>query len=516
MADENGAAPSSDATSTVLSTLLTQKADDAQVQEAQRRSVEQQNPNPNQFGDTVGHDDTLEPLLFAMATAGDGIVPWGTSVTTRDRQLRAYVPTESVLAGAIGSVVARNEAMPWAVTSDEKDIPLRDACVDVLQAADRGAGWMSLIGKVSFDLYAADKGAFVEFIRAENRPDSPVIGLNHLDSTRCFSTGRDDFPVMYRDVRSRWHKLAWFQVWHLLEEPTPHETLYGLQMCAVTRVMRTAQVWRNITTYMDEKTGGRHTRGISFVNGVLQKVLESALAEANAVADSELRERFARHAIVTNPDPTGSITVAQLDFSSIPDGFDAEEWFKQYLTILALGFFVDFQEFAPLPGGNLGTSSQSEILNAKARAKSPQLFRKGIEDMINRGGVCPKGVEFKYTIDDPETDKLLAEGAKLRAEARKLRVEATEIDGQGARQLALDDGDLSEEQFDEISERDDLTPETSASGGSRPLEDTDNVDKAVSPKRRAAEAAASDVIEDPVLTDLEAAIRERLELGEET
>ena len=509
MTDENGDVPQ-----TVVPSVLAQKADGAQVLEAQRRSVEQQNPNPNQFGDTVGHDDTLGPLLFAMASAGDGIVPWGTSVTARDRQLRAYVPTESVLAGAIGSVVARNEAMPWSVTSDEVDLPARDACVDVLQAADRGAGWMSLIGKVSSDLYVADKGAFVEFIRAEDSPESPVIGLNHLDSTRCFSTGRDDFPVMYRDVRSRWHRLAWYQVWHLLEAPTPHETLYGLQMCAVTRVMRISQVWRNITTYMDEKTGGRHTRGISFVSGVTQKALEQALAEANALADSELRERYAMHPIVLSQQPDIPINIGQLDFASIPDGFDAEEWFKQYLTTLALGFLVDFQEFAPLPGGNLGTSSQSEILNAKARAKSPQVFRKLIEDMINRGGVCPEGVEFKFTIDDPETDKLLAEGAKIRAEERKLRVEATEIDGQGARQLALDDGDLSEEQFDEIGDRDDLTPEGSTSGTQRPLEDTDNVDKATSPKRRAAEAAASDIIADPVLTDLEASIRERLALGE--
>lgn len=514
MVDENGTQPEANPLHTVVSSLLAQKADDAQVAEAQRRSVQEQNPNPNTFGDSVGHDDALEPLLLALAGAGDGIVPWGTSVTTRDRQLRAFVPSESVIAGAVGSVTARNEAMPWAVTSDEADIPLRDACVDVLQSADRGQGWMSLIGKISGDLYQADKGAFVEFIRMENRPDSPVIGINHLDSTRCFSTGRDDFPVMYRDVRSRWHRLAWFQVWHLLEEPTPHETLYGLQRCAVTRTLRIAQVWRNITTYMDEKTGGRHTRGIFFVNGVTQGALKAAVDQATAMADSELRERFATIPIVLSLQPDIPINVQQLEISSIPDGFNAEEWFRQYLTILALGFFVDFQEFAPLPGGNLGTSSQSEILNAKARAKSPQVFRKLIEDMINRGGVCPKGVEFKFTIDDPETDKLLAESAKLRAEARKLRVEATEIDGEGARQIALDDGDLSEEQFDDIGGRD-VTPDTSTSGGSRPMEDTDNVDKAVSPKRRAAETAASDAIEDPVLSDLERDIRARLELGDE-
>ena len=134
--------------------------------------------------------------------------------------------------------------------------------------------------------------------------------------------------------------------------------------------------------------------------------------------------------------------------------------------------------------------------------------------MLHRGGVVPDGVEFKFTSDDPEPDKLLAEGAKIRAEERKLRVEATEIDGQGARQLALDDGDLSEEQFDDIGDRDDLTPEGSTSGTQRPLEDTDNVDKATSPKRRAAEAAASDIIADPVLTDLEASIRERLEIDD--
>lgn len=509
MADSNGTTPPGQ----LATTLLAEKQDD-EVLAANRRSVEDQNPDPASFGHDGGamiHDDAIAPLLFAMAQAGDGIVEWGTAPTARDRQLRAYIPSESIVAGALGSVIARNIAMPWVLTSDESDEELRDACSDLLNSADRGKGWNSLIGKVSWDLYAADKGAFVELIRSADSSEAPVIGINHLDSTRCFSTGRDDFPVVYRDVKSRWHRLAWYQVVNLLEMPTPHETLYGLQLCAISRVMRASQVWRNINIYMDEKTGGRHTRGISFVNGVLQKNLEAALAQSTAMADSELRQRFAMHPIVTNPDPNGSITVAQLDFASIPDGFDSDDQFKQYLTILSLGFFVDFQEFAPLPGGNLGTSSQSEILNAKARAKSPQVFRTLIEGMINRAGVCPRGVEFKYVVDDPETDKLISENAKTRAAERKLRVEAEEIDGEGARQIALDDGDLSQEQFDSLGGRD-LT----ASGrteGSAPLGGQDSTDKAVSEPRRRAERASSAVIEDPVLTDLERDIRERLERG---
>ena len=86
-----------------------------------------------------------------------------------------------------------------------------------------------------------------------------------------------------------------------------------------------------------------------------------------------------------------------------------------------------------------------------------------------------------------ETQRQLnAENEKLRAESRKLRVETGESDAEGARQLALDVGDLPEELFADISGRDDLTPDTPVSSGSLPREDTDQL-KAVSDQRRQAE-----------------------------
>ena len=44
-----------------------------------------------------------------------------------------------------------------------------------------GNGWNSLMRKVAADLLSTDNGAFIEVLRDGPSPDSPFIGLAHLD-----------------------------------------------------------------------------------------------------------------------------------------------------------------------------------------------------------------------------------------------------------------------------------------------------------------------------------------------
>lgn len=479
MAEENGTHP--------LDAL--KGADVGEAIAVQSRSVEQESRiSPNVTETSFGNQQDTE-FLIAFANHADGIIPWGTRLTARDRQLRAYVPSESVLSGAVASVTARNASMPWSLEATPEMLPLRDELFDILQNSEWGKGWANFISKVSWDLYTQDKGAFVELVRLEDRPDSPIVMLNHLDAVRCWSTGRRAEPVLYRDVNGKTHRLKWWQVHQLAEMPTPHETLYGVQTCAVTRVLRASQVWRNITTYMDEKTGGRHTRALYFVNGVTEKAIQSAVDKAAAVADSALRERFSAVPIVASVQKDVDISVSVMEIAGLPDGFDSEQQFNEYLTILALGFLVDFQEFAPLPGGNLGTSTQSEILAGKARAKGPATFRKLIENMLNQVGILPDGVTFRYDVPDPETDSLEAETFETRSKGIKNLSDAGVLSPDGGRQVALDFGMIPEELFLEENARD-LTGPASLSNTEIPIQD-----KAVSTVRRSAEVLAGGDVE---------------------
>jgi hypothetical protein len=283
-------------------------------------------------------------------------------------------------------------------------------------------------------------------------------------------------PVIYVDARKKPHGLKWYQVLTMVEQPAPHEMLHGLQYCALTRVLKAAEVMRSIRTYLDEKASGRRERAIFLVGGITDDRIREGLIQTRSQADDEGLERLALTPIITALDPKTPPTVTTLEIASLPDNFDAEEMFKQYVTTLALGLFVDYGELAPLPGGNLGTSSQSQIMHLKTRGKGPALFMRLFEHLMNFGGVIPDNVQFAFEEQDIEADKSEAEVLKLRAEARGLMIGSGEIDAGAARQLAVDKGDIPQELFDELGQRDVTGPP--------PTRSDVVVDDATTPDRR--------------------------------
>lgn len=341
---------------------------------ASRRSVDIANPFAS-----AGEPALAYPWNILNGFQG-GVPDWGTDVNARDALLSRFLVTESVASGAIATVAARNAAYTWEITSESE--ALRDAATDLLKSADFGRGWEHFMMNIGLDYLTQDKGAFVELIRAENKPDSPLLGLKHLPARNCWSTGRIEEPVVYRDRDGKVHRLKWYQVYRLCEMPMAHPVYEGLQYSALSRFLRAGQVHQNIVQYIDEKTGGRQSNAMYFVNGVSAKEIQSAVDRMSNVADNAGLLRYQQPIIVPTLSDKMVSEVAKIELSSLPDGFDQGEDMKQYLTILALCLLVDFQELAPLPSGNIGTGSQSDTLDQKSRQKGAALFRKKITQMM--------------------------------------------------------------------------------------------------------------------------------------
>lgn len=390
-------------------------------------------------------------VFWFVQQAADEIPPWGWSPTYRDRMLRAMVTTESTLAGAFGTIIARNAAFDWKVDGPGAAV---NRAHDILENANAGKGWLDFIIKFCWDYYCTDKGAFVAIVREADDPRSPCIGIETLDSVMCWHTGNIEEPVVYCDANGKYHRLKWYQVFTAAEMPAPHERLFGMQYSAMTRVLRAATLFRNVQQYLEEKTGGRFNRAINVVSGVQKSELEAAMNNQQSLADARGLKRYITPVVLATLNPQIKPEVATLELAALPDNFDAEEEFKRYLTMLSMGLLTDYQEFAPLPGGGLGTSAQSEILHAKTRGKGPGLFMKMMEHRLNFSGVLPRSVQFSYAEQDIETERTEAEVKKLRAEARKVMIDNGEIDASGARQLALDAGDIPQELFDQMNNGD--------------------------------------------------------------
>jgi hypothetical protein len=248
--------------------------------------------------------------------------------------------------------------------------------------------------------------------------------------------------------------MKWYQIIPLAEMPSPIEHMRGMQYSAITRMLRAAQILRDISVYKAEKISGRFAGAVHLVSGVQGPSIEAAIKRKSADADSEGLSRYLLPIIIASLDPTATVSSTTLMLASLPDNFNEDTTMKWYINQLSLGFGGDYQDFAPLPGGGLGSSEQSETLHMKSRGKGPRLFMSMVEHIFNFHGVLPRLVVFSFGDQDVSEDMEHAKLRKMRAEERAIRIQNQEITPQVARQLAVDCGDLDERYLSVLSEQD--------------------------------------------------------------
>lgn len=416
--------------------------------------------------DNPSHTENRSPFASVMLmalSAADTFLPWGTNIMSRDMQLRQFLAQEPTLSSALYSVCVRNASFEWEIVpADPEDNPKRTikAVTDMLNNSDWGRGWQSLLIKTYVDIYSQDNGGFWELVRAKDDPESPVIMLGHLDSAKCVRTGDPEVPVIYTDRHGKDHNLKWYNVVSIEELPMPMETLFSAQMCAVSRALKMIQIVRDILVYKHEKVSGRNPRAMDFVSGVTQPEIEAAIKYAGEQANNAGFTRFPMYHIVAGIDPTNPVAHVRIDLASLPDNFSFDDEMKWYVAILAMAFGVDYQELAPLPGGQMGSSQQSEILHLKTRGKGPAAMMTLISHLMNNGGLTPKNVRFRFKFHDIEAERAKAEAGFARAKSRAIRLDSGELDPAAARKLAVEDGDLPVWLAEEMEGRTIIPPKT--------------------------------------------------------
>ena len=399
----------------------------------------------------------IAPFLTILSSVADSITPWGTNVRARDKELREFVVSEPVIASALYSTSVRNASFEWEVVPANPEGPdpknTRLAVTRMLQNSNRGQGWKPFMLKSCNDLYGQDNALFWELIRAKDSPDSPVLNIAHLDSGQCWRTGSPEVPVVYQDRYGKLHYMKWYQVIVIEEFPSSIESMLGVQLCAVSRALKASQILRDIEIYKHEKVSGRWAKSIDFIGGVSRTELEDAYKEATAFLDNRGLQRYGHHIIIPGIDPTNPISHETIDLASLPDNFNFDEEMKWYIAILAMAFGVDYQEFAPLPSGALGSGQQSEILHMKTRGKGPAMIMGLFESILNNNSILPKTVKFQFKVHDAAQEESQANARFLRGKDRSLRIQSGELDEIAARQIAIKDGDLPDYLADEMDER---------------------------------------------------------------
>ena len=400
-----------------------------------------------------GPDGQFGNFLISLMVSNSGIAPWGGNVSLRDKQLREFYPTEPWLASTVGSLSQRNGAFSWTLEGPPRTVKRLQ---DVFHFSDYGRGWVSLMQKLTVDLFTQDNGAFIEVVRDGDGPEAPLLGLGHLDAGRCTRTGNLEFPVVYSDLQGRDHKLSWWQVIPIADAPSPVESMNGAGMCAISRLLLYAQITYAALTYEWEKTAGRNPGALHVVSGVSSDKLQQALKTASENASNKGLQNYQLPAILGTLDPQAKVELVTIALKSLPEGYSREEEHKWYIACMAQAFGVEYQDIAPLPGGGLGTSAQSQTLHMKAKGKGPEWFKKTITHWLN-WYVLPQNVDFKFTEQDYEAEQVKGNVQKGRAETYKLYFDMG-MPPQVIWQMAQDAGDLTPEYL-AMLEAQDATPE---------------------------------------------------------
>lgn len=386
--------------------------------------------------------DRLSDYIVYIATQADLFPPWGTNWRSRDKMLRDFWPTEPVLAGAFFSTASRYAGFEWDLDGPERMVNMYNR---ILHSSEHGRGWQAMIIPFLLDVLSQDNGGFIEVIRTDDAPTAPMIQLNHLDALQCHRTGKPETPVLYYDRQGDGHLMKWYQVITFTDMPSPIEKQNGRQYSALTRVLRASQLTRDIQTYKRERATGQDTKQIHIVTGVSTQKIDDAILDARQQSRGEGMMSYSRAVIIGSVNPDAKASAATIDLAGLPDGYDEEKALRDYIIQLAMGLGGDYQDFAPLPTGSMGSGAQSEVLALKARGKGPNLFMRGMEHLFNFHGLLPQNMTLMYGEQDAAQDLDHAKLSAMRADERAVRIKSGEISPEVARLLAVASGDLDEE-----------------------------------------------------------------------
>jgi len=227
-------------------------------------------------------------------------------------------------------------------------------------------------------------------------------------------TGDPKTPVLYTDRNGKVHKMPWYSVIVSADFPSPVQSMNGVGHCSVTRALRMAQIMRSIAIFKDEKISGRQFKEMHLISGVGRQQIRDEMTRGQEEANNTGNIRFILPAILASLDPEKPVSVATINLANLPDGFDLDTEMQWYIAGLALAFGVDYQEFAPLPGGNIGSSEQSMILHRKTSGKSPAVYMRKKVEAYHNYGVLPRGYTLVYN-DKDEQEELERQTVRTKA-----------------------------------------------------------------------------------------------------
>lgn len=268
--------------------------------------------------------------------------------------------------------------------------------------------------------------------------ESEIRTLAVIDPTRITVTGDPEYPIAFEDYDGSVRLLHASSVGAVVDAPVPGKP-YGT--CAVSRILEAVRLMVAVLGWHLERVSGNMARTVVLSN-VPPSFVARALDEAAKSSFVSGNRRYVPPVFVSPLDPSAEPSAKVIHLADLPEGFNFQDFFQLYVTIVANGLGADYAAFAPLPGSRLGTATEAEVMERLATTRSYGLLLGMLEHELNSDVMTQFGVQIRFVAADYTEEQQAAQAALLRARVRAVRISSGEITPEVARQLATDDGDL--------------------------------------------------------------------------
>jgi len=419
-------------------------------------------------GSTTENNGGLDYMVLRWIGSAGLLAPpyWSQA---RDKWLREFYLRSDYLKIATYTFVSKATSIPFSVLPKDNSIKMHAAqAAQLQQSIQRNSGLLkgfkNEFSKFITDYLTQDNGAFILIMgggKADGPIRGPVLGLMHLDASRCNRTGNPEFPVTYEHTDGKRYALYYTRVILMSSMPSADAEMYDVGLSAVSRCVDVAQELMDIAQYASEKLGSRPARQILYAKeGATLDQLSSASAATNAKLDSQGLDRFAKTMLLAPKIATQKLELGLIDLASTPDGFDREKVTMLDVAVIASAYGLDMRDLAHSFGVSGQTKADAEVQNLKTQGKGVGEFLFDFTFQLDGlQKVTPKDfyVEFDY-VDDTQ-DEASASIRRIRADARERDIASGVTTVRVEREQMLTDGEITEAQFAEMELEDGRLPD---------------------------------------------------------
>lgn len=419
-------------------------------------------------------------ILPLFVKAGELLPAWWSR--SRDVELSRFWPKVDHVASAFAMFASKTASIPIRIIPRDMSIKAHVKQADYftsifLDGSDWGQGWYNSLGfKSIIDFISQDNGMFIEVIgdapmrtdrltgqriRDVSRPmEGPALGFAHLDAQRCQRTSNPEYPVIYQDIDGNRYKLHRTRVMYASSMPSGLARMNGVGFSALSRMVNTAQHLLDISTMEQEELGSRPKRRMVIAKkGITAGEIQSAFEQADLLMDNQGLRRYAKNVVIglsNRPTDANAIEIEVLDLHAALVGTDKEMSITLGMFLIALALNIPPRWL--WPASSTGATKADAMYQHIAGMGGGigmliQVFKAmlGGNSMATAlGKPIPSHLDIIFDYQDDEQDRQAAEIRELRSKVYANNLTSEVMDMRTTRLQALDVGDITEQQFEDM------------------------------------------------------------------